>query len=277
MIVNPLFRLTYSIYGFFKRDALNAMSYKFEFGTSIISMFITALSMGILGIVTQSAQAPYMTKYGGMNATTFILIGAMTNNFLIDCQIAPREIVNPGVTERALLSPCRLPVFILGQMSWGHLWSTMNFIVYVFVGVTLFNMQLQTINAVTFLIVLFLGILCMWGLGIIAAAIQLVTKRWDPISWFFFAFTQFASGIFYSPEALLAFDRSGILYSIAWCIPHTYVFDMIRQSFVGKSLALMIPSLLNLSALVTLLFGMGWITLRLCIRRCQVEGSLGWA
>jgi len=266
----------YSIYAFFRRDAVNVSSYKLNFIFSIVNMFLWALTMGTLGQVTQSAQAPYMQRYGNMSAATFMLIGMMCNLFLEQSQGAPQWIANPGAMERILLTPCSIPTFILGTMSWQYFWSSLNIIVFIFIGSLIFGMNLSAIDWPTFIIVLLVGILAMWGLGITAAGIQLVTKQWNPITWFLAAFSWFASGIFYSPEALLTIDTSGALYAIAWCLPQTYVYHMVRLAFIGKTLLDLVQPLINLLILAAVFFGLGWFTFKLCLRRCQLEGSLGW-
>jgi ABC-type polysaccharide/polyol phosphate export permease len=252
-----LTRSIYSIYAFFRRDAVNVSSYKLNFIFSIVNMFLWALTTGTLGKVTQSAQAPYMQQYGNMSAAVFMLIGMMCNQFLEQSQGAPQWIANPGAIERILLTPCSIPTFILGTMSWQYFWSSLNIIVFIFIGTTLFGMNLSIINWPTFIIVLLIGILAMWGLGITAAGIQLVTKQWNPITWFIATFSLFVSGVFYSPEALLTVDPSGTLYAIAWCFPQTYVYHMVRLSYIGKTLLDMLPLLANLLILTAVFFGLG--------------------
>ena len=264
------------IYAFFRRDAVQTSSYKLNFIFSIISMFLWSLTMGTLGKVTQSAQAPYMEKYGNMSASSFLIIGMMCNLFLQESLFAPRWIANPGRIERIMLTPCSIPVFILGTMSWHYFWNALNLVVFISVGATLFGLNLYGVDWATFLFVLLLGIVAMWGLGIISAAIQLVTKRWDPVSWVFSTFSWFLSGVLYSPEALLMVDATGFLYAVSWCFPQTYVYHMIRLAFVGESLLGILSPLVNLIIMAAIFFGLGWLTFKLCLRRCQLEGSLGW-
>jgi hypothetical protein len=89
-------------------------------------------------------------------------------------------------------------------------------------------------------------------------------------------FSSFVSGVVYSPEVLLTVDPSGVLYAIAWCLPQTYVYHMARLSFFGITLLDMLPILARSSVLAGIFFGIGWLTFRPCMRRCQLEGSLGW-
>lgn len=266
----------YGIYAFFRRDAKNVSSYKLNFIFEIISTFVWAFTMGAIGAVTQSAQAPYLRAYGNMNAATFLIIGFMLQSFLQRSQFAPQGIANPGNIERILLTPCSMPVFVLGTMSWGYFWSCFDVVVFTFVGATVFNMNLFAVDWLTFIVVLLIGIMAMWGLGIVSSAIQLVTKQWNPINWFLSTFSFLVSGIFFSPEALLNIDSTGILYGIAWGLPQTYVYHMARLAFVGKGILYMLFPLLTLTIMAIILFGIGWLTFKLCLRRCQLEGSLGW-
>lgn len=271
-----LLRPIYGVYAFFRRDAVNTSSYKLNFIFEIISMFMWALTMGTLGYITQGAQAPYMERYGNMNASTFLLVGMMCEFYLHQSQSMPQGIANPGAIERILLTPCGIPTFIFGTMSWGYFWNSINMAVYIIIGTSLFELDLSAINWPAFLAVLLLGVMAMWSLGIMAAGIQLVTKRWDPVTWFLMTFSMFISGVFYSPEVLLKIDGSGMLYFIAWCLPQTYVYHMVRLTFIGRGLSEMIKPLVNLLIIVAILFGLGWLTFKKCLRRCQLEGSLGW-
>lgn len=273
--MTQIFRSLHRIYAFFRRDAINVSSYKLNFTFSIVSMFTWMLTVGTLGYVTQSAQAPYMEEYGNMTAATFIIIAVISEQFLGMSQFAPQFIASPGAMERILLTPCSIPVFILGSMVWRYFWSILNLIVGITVGTALFGMMLP-IDPIAVFLVLIVGIIPMWGLGIISAAIQLVTKQWNPLNWFIGNFSWLVSGTFYSRQALLAFDPTGILYAIGWAFPHTYVYDMVRRAWVGASILDLWPSFVSLLIMAVVFFGLGWLTFKLCLRRCQLEGSLGW-
>jgi ABC-type polysaccharide/polyol phosphate export permease len=266
----------YRIYAFFRRDAKNVSSYKLNFVFSLISMVMWSFTMGTLGRITQPAQAPYMQAYGDMNAATFLIIGMMVNLFLQQSQSAPQGIASPGNLERILLTPCSIPIFVLGSMTWQYFWSSLNIIVFIFMGITVFGMNIVMVDWITFIIVMLIGIMAMWGLGIISSAVQLVTKQFNPITWFLSTFSFLVSGIFYSPEALLTVDSTGILYSLAWCLPQTYVYHMVRLAFTGQGLLDMLSPLFNLTIMAIMFFSIGYFTFKICLRRCQKEGSLGW-
>ena len=274
--MHGIFSSLYRIYAFFRRDAKNVSSYKLNFIFSILSMFIFALTMGFLGEITQPAQAQYMQAYGNMNAATFLIVGFMLNQFLQQSQFAPQQIASPGNIERILLTPCSIPVFILGSMSWRYFWSSLNLVVFMSVGIMVFDMNIATLDWVAFFLVLFIGIMAMWGLGIISSAIQMVTKQWNPLNWFLSTFSFLVSGLLFSTEALLTVDPTGILYNLAWWLPHTHVYHMVRLAFAGIGILDMAYPLLILTTMAAIFFGIGWITFRLCMRRCQLEGSLGW-
>lgn len=270
-------RSLHRVYAFFRRDVVNVTSYKLNFIFSIVSMFMWCFTFGTLGRITQPAQAPYMQDYGNISVPTFMIVGFMVSQFLQQSQFAPQRIASPGNIERILLTPCRMPVFVLGSMSWRYFWSSLNIVVYIFMGTILFGMNILAVDWLTFMVALLLGIMAMWGLGIISSAIQLVTKQWNPITWFLSNFSFLVSGLLYPPEALLAVDATGTLYRLAWCLPHTYVFKMVRLSFGGTHLIdMLFPLLFNLIIMAVVFFGIGWFTFKLCLRRCQLEGSLGW-
>lgn len=272
----PIFNCLYQLYAFFRRDAINDLSYKLNFVFNIVYMFVFAFTMGFLGQITQSAQAQYMQAYGNINVATFLIIGHMLQEFMSLSQFAPQNIANPGRLERILLTPCSIPVFILGSMSWAYFLAILNMVICIFLGVTVFGMNLFIVDWLTLITILLIGVITMWGLGIISSAIQMVTKRWNPVNWFLSTFSLLVSGIFYPPEALLTVDATGLLYSVAWFLPHTYVYYMARLAFAGKGLLDMLFPLFNLVIMAAIFFGIAWFIFKLCLRRCQLEGSLGW-
>jgi len=268
----------YQMYAFFRRDAVNTSSYKLNFIFSLVGMFTWAITMGVLGKLTGPALQPYITQYGAQNAATFMLLGMMISQFLQVSQQAPLWIANPGQLERIILTPCPIPVFVLGTMGWEYFWHLLSLVIFIGTGVFFFGMRLVTVDWATFAVVLIMGILAMWGFGIISAAIQLVTKRWDPLTWILTSFSFMISGIFYPPTALNQVDASGTLFSLAWFLPQTYVYHMVRLAFGGSHLAdpTILTPLLKLSCISIGLFAVGWFVFKLCLRRCQLEGSLGW-
>jgi len=276
--MSSVFLPFYQMYAFFRRDVKNVSSYKLNFVFQVVSMFSWAITSGILGTLTASSLAPYIAQYGAQNAATFMMLGMMVNMFLQVSQGAPRWIANPGQLERIILTPCPLPVFVLGQMQWDYFWNALSLLAFIVTGAIVFKMSLIMVDWLTFGAVLVVGVLSMWGLGIISAAIQLVTKRWDPLSWILSTFSFMVSGVFYPPDALRIVDKSGTLYTAAWFLPHTYVYHMVRMAFGGFRLTdpeIFVP-FLKLCFMAAALFALGWFVFRLCLRRCQLEGSLGW-
>jgi len=265
----------YRIYAFLRRDIVNRMSYKLNFTFDIISDFIFVLTFGILGYATQPAQAPYMEEYGGMTAATFIIIAMICQQFMQTSQFAPQYIANPGAMERIILTPCPIPVFILGSMSWRYFRGMITLAISIPIGLLMFGMTLPR-DILSLIIVMAVGTTAMLGLGIIASAIQLVTKQWNPINWFIGNFSWLVSGTLYSRQFLLEVDPTGVLYAIGWFLPHTYVYDMVRKAWVGISIIEMMDYFMALLAVAAILFTIGWLTFRACLRYCQIEGSLGW-
>ncbi len=222
--------------------------------------------------------APMMSKYEGMSYSTFLLVGMIFNNFLTESLMHPRAVVNPGNLERILMSPVSILAFTVGKLSYPlSMLLLLNLLIFPTVGVLFFGMDLSTVNWPTLTGILLLGIISMWGFGIISAAVQLVTKRWEPVSWFFQVFSTALSGMWYDPSVLLTIDPSGFLYKMAWCLPQTYVFYMQRQAFIGRNLMeLLYPYILNLCVIILITFPVGIKLFLAALRKCKVQGSLGW-
>jgi ABC-type polysaccharide/polyol phosphate export permease len=264
------------VYAFFRRDLKINFSYKLNLISSTISNFVWIFSMGIYGVITQSAQAPYMEAYGDMNVATFLIVGMILNRFLRQSQYDPQMIASPGNLERILLTPCSIPVFVLGSMTWQYFWSGFYLVLFMLMAAGAFGMNIFAADWFTFIVILLLGIFTLWGLGLIGSSVQMMTKQFNPINWLLSNFSFLFSGVLFSPEALLDVDPSGILHGIAWCFPHTYINHMARLAIVGKNLSDMLSPLIILLSMAITFFGIGYFTFKICLRRCQLEGSLGW-
>jgi ABC-type polysaccharide/polyol phosphate export permease len=264
------------IYAFFRRDLVISSSYKLDLIFSTITNVVWVFGMGLFGMVTQPAQAPYMEAYGGMNASTFLIVGIIVNRYLSYSFTDPMYIASPGNLERILLTPCSIPVFVLGSMAWQYFWSSSYVVLLIFVATGFFGMNIIMADWLTFLVILLVGIFASWGLGLIGSSVQMVTKQFNPIYWIINNFYSILSGAFFSPEALLDVDPSGILHGLAWCFPHTYINHMARLAVGGENLLEMLSPLVTLLAMGIIFFGIGYFTFKLCFRRCQTEGSLGW-
>jgi len=266
------------VFAFYRRDLVNATSYKLNIFFQAMGMFVWAFVLGMLGKIAAPAMTSMMRNYGGMDYSTFLMVGMIFNNFLNESLMHPRAIVNPGSLERILMSPVNIPVFVMGTLSYPmFMLLLLNLAIFPTVGVLFFSMKISAVNWPTLAFVLLLGIISMWGFGIISAAVQLVTKRWEPVSWFFQVFSAAISGMWYDPSVLLTIDPSGFLQKLAWCLPQTYVFYMQRQAFIGRGLtSLLFPYVLNLFLIIIIVFPVSMKLFLAALRECKVQGSLGW-
>jgi hypothetical protein len=72
-----------------------------------------------------------------------------------------------------------------------------------------------------------LGVAVMWGLGMIGAGVQIITKRWDPVTWFFTMLSSLLSGVWFPYELLPA-----SLQTVSKIIPQRYILEMLRSAML---------------------------------------------
>jgi len=109
----------------------------------------------------------------------------MSYNYIIYASIdAPSMAINPWNLMWRLLVPAKLYEMVIGSVLFRYVIGILQFLVYIVVAI-IFGATFN-INIISAIIVIILGVAVMWGLGMISAGIQVITKRWDPVTWFFY-------------------------------------------------------------------------------------------
>jgi ABC-2 type transport system permease protein len=87
-------------------------------------------------------------------------------------------------------------------------------------------MQLH-VNLWLSLFTLALSIICISGIGLIAAGIIMVTKRGEPITWTFSTLSGFLSGVIFPISVL-----PGWLQKVSAILPPTYALSALRKALI---------------------------------------------
>ncbi|RLE91529.1 MAG: hypothetical protein DRJ46_02265 [Thermoprotei archaeon] len=168
-----------------------------------------------------------------------------------------------------LLIPARLYEVIVGSVIFRYILGLFQFGMYVAVA-CLFGVRFN-VDLLSSLVAILLGVAVMWGLGMISAGVQVITKRWDPVTWFFTMLGGFLSGVWFPYQLLPPFLR---LFS--YVMPQTYILEMLRRAMLraeplGKLLDLVVP--LGVSALLTL--SVGYVVYVKSIEYAKEHGTVG--
>ena len=258
-----------NIAAFFILETKDWLKYKYEVTAWIVQVVIGAVTYSYVGrnLTLQVSEA--LSQYGG-NFLAFLIVGLAFNDFIVASMNAPRSIINPWNLEWLLTIPASLSEAIIGSVWFRYTLSL--FQVAAYLGFASLSGVDFSINLPAVIVVLALGMVSMFGFGLISAGIQVITKRWDPVIWIFNSLGWLLSGVWFPPELLPSFLRP-----LSGLIPQTYILKMLRLAVItGSSLPGMLDSLLRLAALSLIVLPAGFLFFRFGIETSKRHGTLGY-
>jgi ABC-2 type transport system permease protein len=258
---------------FLKRDVSLAVSYRLSFLLQIFSIFFSVASFYFLSRLFGSALVPQLEQYGG-DYFSFVLIGLAFSGYLSlslsSFASSIREGQTTGTLEIMLLSPTRLNSILVSSSLWPYLFTTINVILYLILGILIFGFNVSQANFLTAVVVLFLSIASFSGIGILSAAVVLVIKKGDPIAWVFGGLSSLLAGVYYPISVLPDW-----LSPLSRILPMTYALDAMRLAMLkGYSLYDIRVDLLVLLGFTLVLVPIAFITFRAALKRAKRDGSL---
>jgi ABC-2 type transport system permease protein len=258
---------------FIKRDVSMALSYRLSFVLRIFSIFFSVASFYFLSRLFGGVMATQLDQYGG-DYFSFVLIGLAFTGYLglslSNFSSSIREGQMTGTLEIMLLSPTRLSSILLSSSLWSYLETTINVIIYMIIGALVFGFDASHANFLTAIVVLVLSIISFSGFGILSAAIVLVVKQGDPISWLFGGFSNLLAGVYYPISVL-----PGWLTPLSHALPMTYALDAMRLAMLkGYSLYDVRLDILVLLGFSLVLTPLAFLFFRKALKRAKMEGSL---
>ncbi len=258
---------------FFKRDLSQALSYRLSFLLQLGSIFFSVAIFHFVAKLFGSAVAPQLVAYGG-DYFSFVLIGLAFTGFLglslSNFAQSIRDGQMMGTLEIMLLSPTRLSAILLSSSLWAYLFTTLRVVIYLLVGAFVFGASFHQSNAPAALLVMILSIASFSGIGILSAALVLLVKKGDPITWLLGGASSLLAGVYYPvsvlPEWLEPFSR---------VLPLTYALDAMRLAMLkGYSIYELRFDILVLLGFTVVLTPLAFLAFRKALKRAKTEGSL---
>jgi len=154
-------------FAFIHRDFIEATSYKADFFFQFFLIFISVLVFYFLSKLFGSAVVSYLEPYGG-DYFSFVLIGVAFTNYL--------------ETSLQSFSKSIRDAQMMGTSFYSFIWTSFHVIVYLLLGVFLFNVNISQANVLGALVILLLTITTFSSIGIISASFIMVLKKGDPIA-----------------------------------------------------------------------------------------------
>lgn len=243
------------------------VSYKFEMSFWLLNTFIGAVTYAYLGTNVALQRQEYVAQYGSF--LSFLLVG-MSFNYLIYASLdAPRMAINPWNLEWNLTLPTSLYEVILGSVCFRYMLGLFEFTLYLSIAST-FGVT-YSIDVASTIVAIALGAAVMWGFGMISAGIQIITKRWDPVTWFFTMLGGLLSGVWF-PYQLLPSS----MQTLSMFMPQTYILEMLRRAMLkAEPLPLLWGSLYPLLITAAIILSLGAIVYSRSIGYAKEHGTVG--
>ena len=258
---------------FVKRDFMITTSYKFSFFLQLFGIFLSVLTFYFIAKMFSSASIPSLEPYGG-DYFSFVLIGIAFSGYLttglgsFSGSIRSEQMM--GTLEAMLVTPTSTPFIIISSSLWSFIFTSIRVMVYLLIGVFLFDVNMSNVNIFGALLVLALTIICFSSIGIISASFIMIFKQGDPINWAFSAVSGLLGGVFY-PITILP----GWLQNFSYLLPITYSLRAMRLALLqGYSLEALTPDIFALILFSIILLPISVTIFKYAVRRAKKEGSL---
>ncbi len=253
--------------GFIYIDFKEWLSYKYELFFWILNTLIGALTYAYLGTYVSIQYPEMIAEYGSF--LSFLIVGLAYNYIIYASLQSPRMAINPWNLMWRLLIPAQLYEVIIGSVLFRYILGITQFIIYMGVAYA-FGVEFN-IDPLATVVAIMLGVAVMWGLGMISAGVQIITKRWDPVTWFFTMLGGFLSGVWF-PYQLLP----STLKQLSYIMPQTYILEMLRKAMLkAKPLpeltSYLVPLLI--SSIITL--SIGYLVYLKSIEYAKEHGTVG--
>jgi len=258
---------------FFKRDFKIAASYRLNYATQGFGIILTTFSFFLLSKMFSGNEISQLEPYGG-DYFSFVLIGiALTDYFTISTNTFANEIRTSqiaGTLESLLITPTSIITILLSSYVYKLFATSFRIILYILVGVFLFDMLLQPINAGALFLAFTLTLFPFFGLGLISASFIIVFKQGNPITGIMAMSSGLLGGMMFPVTILPTW-----LKPFSAILPITHGLEAIRQVLLNSAgIAEISHQLLVLSILSVILLATGIISIYYGLRIAKQEGSL---
>jgi ABC-2 type transport system permease protein len=184
-----------------------------------------------------------------------------------------------------LSSPMRLSTYFSMILIWTLIVSTINILIYIFIGTFIFGASIAISGSIIFvIIILILSIIAISGIGLISASTFLlynIKGDIEPIAWIYATASGLLSGVLFPPSIFL--DTYPILYTISRLLPQTYALEGIRRILNNPNLnplndSIVISDIVFLIIFSIILLPLGIIIFRHGLHKAEKDGKLArWA
>lgn len=259
------------VWAFMRRDAISWASYRSEAAYWFLRYAVMGLTWAVFAYMVEFRASEMVAKYGAdVTYLAYFMINMGFNRVIFLAWMAPAHFLYAWNLEWLLLSPVSIWDAVIGSSLFHYLLEVGEFTMYMCWAVYLG--AFYQVNLISAILVLVMGILCMWGYGLLSASVMIIVKRGDPISSLFASFGELFSGTFFPIEALPIW-----LQQVSFFVPQYYILEMMRQTTLGGHSILELGDLALGFFVFTLVFlTLGAILFKQAVAFAKVHGTVGF-
>ena len=259
---------------FLRRDILNEISYKLSFFLQLLAIFPVVLMFFFLSRLVGTTISGPLEPYGG-NYFPFVLIGIAVQNYLTlslsRFSGSLRESQLSGTLEAVLVTPVRLPSFLIGSTAYSFVFNALRIFIYLAIGSLLFHVNFNWARLPAAIGVIGLTIAAFSCLGIFSASFIMLFKRGDPINWGFNVISWLLGGVYYPVNILPLW-----LQKVAYVIPMTHSLEALRLILLtDHRFSGLLDHLLVLGLWGAIGLPASLLCFRYALNRARIQGTLG--
>ena len=261
------------IYALVKKYFLIEISYKLAFCFNVFSVVVTILTYFFIDKLFGHKVTPYLEEFG-VNYFSYVLLSIAFFSYIgvgigsFSSRIRQEQL--EGTLESLFLSPTRISTLLFGMGLWNVMFATLNVIIYIGIGISIFNVDFSNANLISACIILILSIISFSGLGIISAAFIIVFKRGNPIGWVISTLEGLVGGVYFPISVM-----PHILQSVAKFLPITYAIRGIELAiYKGYSPGQLKYECGFLVLFSCLLIPLSFYFFKYALKKAKFQGSL---
>lgn len=258
---------------FIRRGIQEDASYRLAFLMRLVAVSFSLTSFFFLSRFVNMGRSPLLSPYGG-NYLAFSLVGLVLLNLQYTTVAAYaqsiRDAQNQGTFEGMMATPTPGWMILICAPLYRFLSSFLWAAIYLLVGGIFFGVAFREANLLSVLVTVPLCLLAFASLGFIGAALTMLLRRNDPISFFLGGVSALFGGVLY-PTAVLP----SWMQTLGKILPITHALDLVRRAvFKGATLADLAAPLGGLTLFCAVMLPLGLLAFGATLRRARHDGSL---
>jgi ABC-2 type transport system permease protein len=258
---------------FIKRGLQEALSYRFAFLMRLMAVGFSLTSFFFLSRFINTSRSPLLDRYGG-DYLSFGLVGMILLNLQYTAVSAYpqsiREAQVAGTLEAMLATPTPGWQILLCAPLYRFFSSFLWAMVYLLVAGFIFKVHFTAVNLLSLVVVVPLCLIAFASLGFFAAAMTMIFRRSDPISFSLGGLSALLGGVLY-PRSILPQK----LQFVGKLLPITHALEMVRRAtFTHASLFDLSTSLSELVIFCMISVPLGLLFFSYALKRARRDGSL---